>query len=265
MQRIIFAFISILLFTGSLHVNGQSNEYLAHSINNADIPDGVQSLVSYFDGKGVEIRPYLVDPRFELYDDITSRFRRAAEFRTDSMEDYKRLFGYQDKIDRMPEFMSTYASELQAAEDEYGIPKFVITAIIGIESGYGKVIGRFNPFNAYVSMYSENYRAPFARAQLEELLIWADRNNVDIFELKSSYAGAMAYAQFIPYSLNRWFVGDDIYNMEHNINSVANYLKHFKNITGSVERAIFRYNPSQMYTDAVLILAEQAEIIYNQK
>ncbi|MDX1642614.1 MAG: lytic murein transglycosylase, partial [Balneolaceae bacterium] len=88
------------------------------------------------------------------------------------------------------------------------------------------------------------------------------RNKLDVFELKSSYAGAMSYGQFIPYSINRWFVGDDIFDMENNIHSIANYLAHFYEITGSLEGAVFRYNPSSLYRDAVLALAEEAEKEY---
>jgi len=157
--------------------------------------------------------------------------------------------------------METYSEQLQKAEEEYDIPRYVIAAIIGIESDFGRNIGSFNPFNAYVSMYAENYRADFAKAQLEELLKFVERNEIDVFELKSSYAGAMSFAQFIPYSLNKWFVGADIFDMNNNIMSVGNYLAYFKERTGSLERAVFRYNPSQLYTDAVLALASEAEIL----
>ncbi len=75
----------------------------------------------------------------------------------------------------------------------------------------------------------------------------------------------MAFAQFIPYSLNKWFVGNDIFDMNNNIMSVGNYLAHFKERTGDIETAVFRYNPSDMYTRAVLDLAQTAEARYAQK
>lgn len=222
-------------------------------------PERLSLLVEYFESKGLDIKDLLQDPRFEVYDGIGDRFKNAVEFKSGSLEEYKKVLGYNDKVTRIPEFLNTYSATLTKAEEEYGIPRFVIAAIIGVESSYGRVVGKYNPFNAYVSMYSEDYRASFARAQLEELLIFAQNNELDILEMKSSYAGAMAFAQFIPYSLNRWFVGKDIYNMENNILSVANYLAHFKNITGSIEKAVYRYNPSEMYTRAVLALAQEAE------
>jgi len=69
----------------------------------------------------------------------------------------------------------------------------------------------------------------------------------------------MSFAQFIPYSINRWWVGDDIFDMNNNILSIANYLAHFKDITGTIEGAVFRYNPSSLYRDAVMALSAEAE------
>ena len=214
------------------------------------------------DGKGFNITPIIEDERFELYEGITQRFTRSAERTTPTLESYKRILGYDAKKRNIREFILNNEEQLIKAEEEYDIPRYVIAAIIGVESDFGKNIGSHNPFSAYVSMIAEDYRANFARAQLEELLKFTERNQLDVLELKSSYAGAMTFAQFIPYSLNRWWVGSELFNMDNNILSVANYLAHFKNITGSVERAVFRYNPSQLYTDAVMALAADAEQMF---
>lgn len=49
--------------------------------------------------------------------------------------------------------------------------------------------------------------------------------------------------------------------MENNILSIANYLAHFKQITGTIEGAVFRYNPSSLYRDAVMALSVEAELL----
>lgn len=222
-------------------------------------PEKFTALINYFDSKGIELTELLKNPKFEFYDGIGDRFRRAVEVKSRSLDEYKGILEFEDKKSRMNGFMIHHQDPLKLAEEKYGIPKYVISAIIAVESDFGTKTGNYNPFNAYVSMYLEDYRAEFARAQLEELLIFTERNSMDIFELKSSYAGAVSAAQFIPYSLNRWFIGDDIFDMSYNILSVANYLAHFKNITGSIEKAVHRYNPSTLYTQTVLDLAKEAE------
>ena len=219
----------------------------------------LDELIAHFAKEGTDIKPFLEDSRFALIEDITGKFRRAVEIKIEDLDDYKELIKFEQKKGKVSEFVASYSDALEKAEKEYGIPKTVIIGIIGVESEYGMYKGKYNPFNAYVSMYVEGYRTKWALAQLEELLIWTEKNSLDVMDLKSSYAGAMSYAQFIPWSLNRWFVGGDLYDMPNNIYSVANYLAHYKDVTGSLEKAVLRYNPSTMYQQAVLSLAEEAE------
>jgi len=220
--------------------------------------ENLSTLISYLEQKGFEVQSILDDPRFELYEDIVDRFTKSAERKSQSLDSYKRVLNFEDKARKIKAFMESYSSQLKKAEQKYGIPSSVIAAIIGIESDFGKNIGSYNPFNAYVSMYANGYRQDFAKAQIEELLEFTKRKNIDVLDLKSSYAGAMTFAQFIPYSLNKWFVGDDIFDMTNNIMSVGNYLAYFKERTGNIETAVLRYNPSQLYTKAVLDLAKRA-------
>ena len=219
----------------------------------------LSELVEYLQNEGFDISGLLDDPRFELYDGIANRFKKSAERKSRSLQSYKQVLGFDDKATKITAFIRDHNGDLKKAEQKYGISKYIIAAILGVESDFGKNIGSYNPFNAYVSMYAENYRKEFAKNQLQELLEFTKRKNIDVFELKSSYAGAMAFAQFIPYSLNKWFVGDDIFDMTNNIMSVGNYLSYFLERTGDIETAVLRYNPSTMYTKAVLDLAEKAE------
>lgn len=240
-----------------------ANPHLSDSMDQI-YPARLTSLIEYFESKDMDLSSLVEDPKFEIYDEIGNRFRRSAEKKIGTLEDYQRVLGFDDKKRRIGAFIESHYSTLQEAENNYNIPKYVIAAIIGIESDFGQNIGSYNPLNVYVSMYTEDYRADFAKAQLEELLLFTERNDIDVFELKSSYAGAMSYGQFIPYSINRWFVGDDIFDMNNNIHSIANYLAHFHEVTGSLEGAVYRYNPSSLYRDAVLALAREAEKEYSQ-
>lgn len=227
--------------------------------NNEKYEERLNELKEYFRSNGMNIDQMLDDSRFEIYESIGDRFKNSAERKTLNLDDYKVILGFEAKKTQMVRFMEEHNEQLEKAEAEYGIPKYVIAAIIGIESDYGRNIGSYNPFNSYVSMYAVDYRADFARAQLKELIEFINRKEIDVFELKSSYAGAMSFAQFIPYSINKWWVGDDIFDMNNNIMSVGNYLAYFKEITGSVDRAVFRYNPSELYTSAVMALANEAQ------
>lgn len=221
----------------------------------------LSELASYFDRSDHSIGPLLSDSRFEIYENIGDRFRGSAENKSRSNDEYKEVLAFDKKTERIIDFMDRHSGHLQQAEEQYGISRFVIAAIIGLESDFGTKTGRYNPFNVYVSMYVDGYRGEFARAQLEELLEFTERKGMDVFELKSSYAGAVSSAQFIPYSLNKWFVGDDIHDMKNSILSVGNYLSYFLERTGDLRTAVIRYNPSSLYADTVLELAGKAEEI----
>lgn len=251
--------ISFLFFTALIIlITALPATSFADPEENEKYEQRLNELKEYFQSNGMTIDELLKDSRFEVYEGIGDRFRNSAERRTLNLEEYKGVLGFEAKKSQISSFIREHNNQLEKAEQEYGIPKYVIAAIIGIESDYGRNIGSYNPFNSYVSMYAVDYRAEFARAQLKELIEFVNRNEIDVFELKSSYAGAMSFAQFIPYSINKWWVGDDIFDMNNNIMSIGNYLAYFKERTGSIDRAVFRYNPSELYTSAVLALADEA-------
>ncbi|MEK6824203.1 MAG: lytic murein transglycosylase [Nanoarchaeota archaeon] len=216
-------------------------------------------LTDYLSKKGFKIDSLLKDSRFKIYDGISNRFKKAPEIKINNLEKYKEIIGYTYKKEKISGFMNNNLEKLLEAEKKYGIPKETISSILGIESDFGEITGKYNPFNVYISLYIEGYKKEFAKTQLEELLIFCKKKNLDIFNLNSSYAGAISYGQFIPSSLNRWFIGSDLYSMDNNILSVANYLFYFKKRTGTLEKAIYSYNPSKLYVQAVIALAKEAE------
>ena len=87
------------------------------------------------------------------------------------------MIKYDRKKDKIFYFYSEYHKELNAAEAEYGIPKEVIIGILAVESEFGRYKGSYNPFNAYVSMYVEEYRTKWSLAQLEELLKFSEKKS----------------------------------------------------------------------------------------
>lgn len=270
--RICLIFLTATVAATSSFANTTATESFSSSVSevnftveNDEYDERLSALVEYLQKQGIDIRSLLEDPRFKIYDNIDDRFKRSAEKKSHTLTSYKQILGFDSKADHILTFIETHSEPLNKAEKTYGISKYVIAAILGVESDFGQVRGSYNPFNAYVSMFAVDYRSDFAKAQLHELLKFVQRKKIDVFELKSSYAGAMTFAQFIPYSMNKWFVGRDIFDMNNNIMSVGNYLAYFKERTGDIETAVFRYNPSDMYTRAVLDLAEVAEVQFAQK
>ncbi|MDO8517164.1 MAG: lytic murein transglycosylase [Nanoarchaeota archaeon] len=229
---------------------------LSLSSLNATAENSIESLVQHFKGKGYEIQNLISDPRFEIYKNIDKSFKTSPESVVKDYKIYREKLGVEKKKNNIKKFIQDYNQPLSDAEKKYGIPKEVIASVIGVESDFGKNIGKYYAFNSFASLFVKDYKTNFALTEMESLLKFSKKNNVSVFDLKSSYAGAIGYAQFIPSSLNSYFVGDSVYDMEDSINSVANYLKSAKKRTGKLNRAVYAYNHSEFYVKAVFEIAE---------
>ena len=113
------------------------------------------------------------------------------------------------------------------------LPFQVIVAIIGVETNYGRITGKYKVLDALVTLaFYYPPRAEFFRKELREFLLLAREEQVDPLSLKGSYAGAMGLPQFMPSSFRAYavdFDGDGRINIWSNptdaIGSVASYFK----------------------------------------
>jgi membrane-bound lytic murein transglycosylase B len=132
-----------------------------------------------------------------------------------------------------------HAEWLQRAEARYGVPPEIVVGIVGVETFYGRVMGRFRVLDALATLAFDfppgrRDRSAFFRGELEELLVLARRQGLDPGSLRGSFAGAMGLPQFMPGSINRYavdFDGDGHIDLHTHaadvIGSVANYLAQF--------------------------------------
>jgi membrane-bound lytic murein transglycosylase B len=107
----------------------------------------------------------------------------------------------------------------------------VITAIVGVETRYGRNTGRHRVLDALVTLaFGYPKRAPFFRKELEQYLLMVREEGLDARALNGSYAGAMGRSQFMPSSFRAYavdFDGDgrrDLWSSDADaIGSIANY------------------------------------------
>lgn len=166
---------------------------------------------------------------------ILDAIARPAEKRLE-WKGYRKIFITDDRITRGKAFMAKYEDTLARAEKEYGVPKSIIVAIIGVETRYGKNRGGYRVIDA-LSTLAFDYppRSQFFKSELEQMLLLSREQKFNPLELKGSYAGAMGYGQFIPSSYRHYavdFDGDGVADILNNpvdaIGSVANYFKAHK-------------------------------------
>ena len=164
-------------------------------------------------------------------DDILKAIARPAESKP--WYEYRPIFMTQSRIDGGVDFWRAHSAILKKAEQAYGVDAAMIVAIIGVETRYGANTGSYRVIDALSTLAFEYPpRAKFFRSELEQFLILAREEGLDLREAKGSYAGAMGYGQFIPSSYRNYAVDFDAdgsrdlwVSLEDIIGSVANYFQ----------------------------------------
>lgn len=156
---------------------------------------------------------------------------------------YRQIFLKQDRIEQGVQFWRENELTLRGVEEKFGVPAELVVAIIGVETRYGKLKGRYNVIDSLSTLaFDYPKRSKFFRSELEHYLLMTREQGFNPLALKGSYAGAMGIPQFISSSYRTYAVDFnedgviDIWDdMEDAIGSVGNYFeKHGWNKGGTV-------------------------------
>ena len=186
---------------------------------------------------------------------IIDSISKPAEF-TWTWERYKKLFIEDKRIKNGKKFIKQNIDTLNRAEKEFGVPKEIIVSILGVETRYGKVMGSYRVIDSLTTLGLDYpRRSVFFKDELIKFFLLTRENNLDIYSIKGSYAGAMGYGQFISSSYRAYavdFDGDDdidLFNsVDDAIGSIANYLKvHGWKKNGKIVTKSFPNNVREVY------------------
>lgn len=197
-------------------------------LDNPDAQALVENMVSEHGFEREQVRSLLADA--EHQEAIIKAMNRPAEAMP--WYRYRAIFIKPNRIQGGVDFMRTHADLLQAAQERYGVPPTVITAIIGVETLYGRYTGDYRVLDALATLaFDYPPRSAFFRSELEQFLLLGREAHIDLGTVQGSYAGAMGLPQFIASSYRHYAV-----DFNHNgrtdlwqepadvIGSVANYL-----------------------------------------
>src|SRR4249919_2821149 len=192
---------------------------------------------------------YGIDPAYieatlakaTIRDGVIAAMSRPAEAKP--WRDYRPIFITQARIDGGKAFMAANADALARAEARFGVPREIVSAIVGVETSYGANKGSYPVIDALYTLAfnyprtgdpakvaRENAREAFFRDELGQLFALGKDTGMDVSTLRGSYAGAMGWGQFMPSSYRQYAVdgnGDgkrDLFdNVDDVVESVANY------------------------------------------
>lgn len=146
---------------------------------------------------------------------------------------YRGIFLKEDRIREGAAFIDEHAGLLRRVEEEYGVDRYIITAIVGVETRYGRHRGEYRVLDALVTLaFDYPPRSAFFRRELEAFLLLAQEEGLETAEIRGSYAGAMGIPQFIASSYRHYAVDGNgngrrnlLDSMPDAVASVANYFR----------------------------------------
>jgi membrane-bound lytic murein transglycosylase B len=146
--------------------------------------------------------------------------------------EYRDHFLTAERIAAGVAFWTAHRARLAEIEGTTGVAPHVIVGILGVETFFGRITGRFRVVDALATLaFDYPPRSKYFRDEFEQFLLLAREEQVDIDAALGSYAGAMGSPQFMPRSYRAYAVdgdGDsrrDLWNSwDDVIASVANYL-----------------------------------------
>jgi len=145
---------------------------------------------------------------------------------------YSQLMLTDERIAAGVQFWAEHRERLASIERETGVSPHVIVGILGVETYFGRITGKDRVLDALATLaFDYPPRATFFRAELEQLLLLAREERIDVQTVLGSYAGAMGRAQFMPSSYRAYAIdgdGDDRRDLWESwddvLASIANYL-----------------------------------------
>lgn len=148
---------------------------------------------------------------------------------------YRPIFLTEARISGGAAYFEKNRELLARIQAEQGVPAEYVVAIVGVETFYGRIMGKWKVLDALTTLglyYPP--RAPYFRGELIRFLNLPRERHIDLdlASVQGSYAGAMGLGQFMPTSFVKWAVDQnkdgkiDLWTSPDDaLSSVANYLR----------------------------------------
>ena len=162
---------------------------------------------------------------------------KVIEYDRYQPEFYEDTFTYIKKrssIRKVKEGLRLYKKEeaiIKTVEKDFQVEKELLLALMGIETNFGKYLGKMDIVSSLATLSFDKRRSEFFSEELLILLRLVDNEIIDKNILYGSWAGAFGNFQFMPRTIRNYAIDYnknkiiELKNIEDSFASAANYLK----------------------------------------
>ena len=209
----------IFLIGSSVHASDHSFSLWLKSFKKVALKKGISEKTFDTTMSNVKFLPKVIEyDRFqpEFYEDtITYVSKRANRLRSKNAK-------------KMLKKNKTLFTEV---ENKFSVEKEILLALWGIETNFGKHVGKMDIISSLATLSFDKRRSKFFSQQLLTLLKLIDSQLIDPNTLYGSWAGAYGNFQFMPSTIKRYAIDYDGNNkielktsLEDSLASAANYV-----------------------------------------
>ena len=128
---------------------------------------------------------------------------------TKSIWDYLDILVNDDRLAKGREILKQYKAQFDATEKTYGVDRYTIAAIWGIESNYSTQMGDRSVLQSTATLACIGRRQNYFRDEFLSALEILNRGDLKPEQMRGSWAGAFGPTQFMPTAFKRYAVDAD--------------------------------------------------------
>lgn len=206
---------------------------LASTAAKADFQACLAGIQAQAAGAGISAQTFQAATSGIQYDPtVIEASQKQPEFKT-PIWDYMSALVDEERVADGQAAMRQHGKALAAAEARYGVDRHTIAAVWGVESNFGKNLGKFSLIQSLATLAcSGNRRRDYFRGELIATLKIVQRGDIEPSRLYGSWAGAFGQTQFMPSTYQRLAVDldgdgrrDVVDSVADAVGSTANFLR----------------------------------------
>src|SRR6516164_4141895 len=128
---------------------------------------------------------------------------------TKSVWDYLDILVNDNRLAKGKEILAKYKAQFDASEKTYGVDRYTVAAIWGIESNYSTQMGDRSVVNSTATLACVGRRQGYFKDEFLTALEILNRGDLRLEQMRGSWAGAFGPTQFMPTAFKRYAVDAD--------------------------------------------------------